>query len=169
MGLFDSAKKKEIEQTILEKMIHSELINDVIYAIEHRPEYQWVNPAQNGDYDRRVVSVQPYWFLIEIQGAYEKGDEAHCMAVNFQKSGYSSLSAQSGISRSRMCYLFATALQKRLQSIMPNCDFTSVSNNRDYDQLGDDGIIVALGLLLDQGARATFSYHAPLPQSTRLF
>ncbi len=170
MGLFNKSKMNTEEQEVLQNMMHSELIDNLIYALENEPKYQWAIAGQHGGVHRRNVFVESGWFNIEVPGAYDKGDENHCIAINFKKSGYDRLDSRKGISCSRMCYLYATALQMRMKEILPNCEFSTVRNNRNSNQLSDESFFRAVEVLVfDQGARAEFTYTVPMPISRKLF
>ncbi len=171
MGLFDvfkGAKMDTAEQNVLQKMVQSELLDWVADAIVSNPEARWMSIGDRGDRGWRKVWVIPSGFCIEVPGAYEKKDEANYVAINFERAGYAQLDSAGGISRSRMCYLYATALQRRMSAVMPNCKFGTVSNNRDWNQVGE-GVIGTIDMLMDAGARAEFTYDVPVPAVSKLF
>ncbi len=169
MALFNKTITKPAELAVLDKMIHSELLDVMIYALKNDPQYAWVLNANPGENCERHVAVEQYWFLIEVPGADAAGDSAHSVKISFAKSGYEPLGKKPGISCSRMCFLYATAIQKRLEEILFDSKFSSVSNNRNREELGEETFLVALGTLLDEGARAEFTYRLPKPKSIRLF
>lgn len=174
MGLFKKANP-ELEQTVLQNMMDSELLNMLVNTITSNPDATWMTAGQCGDSGWRKVIVKPTGFIIEIPGAYQRGDESSCAAINFESAGYTRLDAycdQKGkpiISRSRMCYLYATAIQRKLVQVLGNCQFGEVKNNRDMNQLSDNNLFFAIDLMMDVGASAEFMYRVPVPTASSLF
>lgn len=175
MGLFSKTKESAVEQEVLEGMVTSELLNYLINQLCYHPDAAWMKSAQWGDNGWRTVTVKPSGFIIEIPGAYERRDLDHFVAFNFESSGYNSLQAhynnrgKKDISRSRMCYLYATALHRRLSAALPHCEFYRVNNDRDMSQLSDDNLLFALDLMMDAGSQATFDYRVPVPATKNLY
>lgn len=171
MALFNKSKLNPKEENVLKKMLHSDLVNWLVDDILYNPNNEWARTGSPGEFwGYRRVTVYPHWYLVEIPNAYKQGDENHCIAINFQKSGYSPLYSQDGISEARMCYLYATAIQMRLKAEMPDYKFEPVKNERDLDRLGADGdAMLLLGLMLGQGIMASFIYYVPIPKTSSLF
>ena len=169
MGLFNREKKREAEQAVLQKMMKSALLDRLVPLIVNAPDFEWMRCGKNGDSGCRDVTVVPTGLIIEIPGAYKRQIEDQYFAINFEKLGYEGLSGQ-GLSDSKMCFLYASALRERLAAELKNCNFYSVCNDRDLDQLdGESTFFYAMDLLLDRGARAKFSYQVPVPTKNTLF
>ena len=175
MGLFNKGKTKDVEQEVLQRIMHSEFLDILIDLLVSKPEAEWMRTGSFGDSGRRRVIVEPYGFIIEKYGAHERKDTANYIHINFVKSGYSQIEAhtderdKTDISRPRMCYLYATAIQKRMEVAIPNCGFSKVSSGRDMDKLSDDGVLMAFDLLMGVGVKAEFEYYVPVPKSNSLF
>lgn len=169
------AKNSDVEQEIIQKMAYSELLDWLIDALENKQESEWMKVGQYGDSGWRKVIVKPSGFIIEVPGAYQHRDENNFVAINFESAGYTQITAHSNkdgktnISRSRMCYLYAAAIQMRLQAAMCNCEFGKINNDRDLNELDDDNVLFALDLLADRGCKAEFSYRVPVPTASSLF
>ncbi len=177
MGLFNKSKTKEVEETVLQKMMNSQLLDDFIWALENKPEYEWIKIGSRGERGYRVVMVEPQGFIIKQYDPYEinNNNNVH-IAIGFEESGYSKIesyyhaASKVDISCSRMCLLYAKALQNRMTAVMKDCSFSEARNSRNMDKIGTgNGISIAVGSLLDIGARAIFDYHVPVPSSSDLF
>lgn len=179
MGLFNKTKNNisAAEQAIVQKMANSELLDWLIDIIESKPEANWMKAGQYGDRGWRKVTVKPNGFIIEVPGAYQKRDESNFIVINFELSGFTQIVAhrnqygKTDISRSRMCYLYATAIQMRLRAVIEGCEFGVINNDRDLNELDTDNMLFALGdlLIADRGAKAEFSYRVPVPTASSLF
>lgn len=175
MGLFNKGELKDVEQAVLQKIMHSEFLDILIDLLVTKPEAKLMRTGTYGDGGLRRVIVEPYGLIIEKYGAYQRHDANNYIHINFVKSGYSQIEAHTNargktdISRQRMCYLYATAIQKRMEMALPNCTFENVTSGRDMDKLGDDGVILALGLVMGVGVKAEFEYYVPVPKSSSLF
>lgn len=179
MGLFNITKNKisATEQAIVQKMANSELLDCLIDRLEDKPEANWMKAGQYGDSGWRKVTVKPGGFIIEVPGAYQKRDEDNFIAISFELSGYTQIVAhrnqygKTDISRSRMCYLYATAIQMRLQAVIENCELSAINNDRDINELSTDNMLFTLGdiLIADKGVKAEFSYRVPVPTASSLF
>lgn len=180
MGLFDKRKTKSIEQEVLQNMQNSALLNNLIADLINRfnsPEARWMISGEHGQTTRRTVTVKPGGFIIEIPDAYDARDKSSYIAINFSESGYVPLTAHYNkhggidISLSRMCYLYATALQNRLKAVMEDCEFCSISNMRDLSTIDTSGYLSSLAdlLLSDNGKQAYFDYYVPVPTYSSLF
>ena len=177
MGLFNKAKNPDVEQAIIQKMANSELLDWLIDALEHKPEGAWMKVGQYGDSGWRKVIVKPSGFIIEVPGAYQRRDENNYVAINFESAGYTQITAHNNqygktdISRSRMCYLYAVAIQTRLRAVIGNCEFGKINNDRDLNELDSDNMLFALGdlLIADRGCKAEFIYRVPVPTASSLF
>lgn len=175
MGLFNEIRSKE-EQEVFQKMMNSELLDHLIYYITQQPEAEWARVGGHGDFGTRNVIVEPGRIIVEKSGAYEQRDTNNFIEIGFFAEGYNEIEPHytifgiPDISLPRMCYLFATVLQKKLENVMKDCEFYPVHKDRDYDRLdsGND-ILNAVGLLLGVGARAVFSYRVPVPKVKNLF
>ena len=114
-------------------------------------------------------------FIIEMPRAYERRDESSYVAINFENNGFKSLDEHRNekgsvdITLPRMCYLYAIAIQNRLQEILQDCEFSRVSMDRNLDALGDNDFLFCIGLLTNIGKYAKFSYRVPVPETSSLF
>lgn len=175
MGLFNKAKKPEVEEEIIRKIALSPLLDWLIDALENNPDGAWMKAGQYGDKGRRTVIVKPSGFIIEVPGAYQRRDENNYVAVNFESAGYTQITAhddqygKTHISRSRMCYLYAAAIQMRLQAVIDNGEFGKIYNDRDFSELDSDNVLFMLDLLADKGCKAEFDYYVPVPTASSLF
>lgn len=176
MGLFSKKEITPSEQTVLQAMQNSPLIDYVIDKVRTMPEAQWIRFGRHGDCGWRNVIVYPSGFIIEVPGAYRERDEDSYVSFNFVDCGYEALDAHYNqqrkvdISRSRMCYLYATAIQNRLRTVMENCEFGTVSIDRNTDSFADDNFLFLLELsLTDHGKHAKFSYRVPVASGSKLF
>jgi len=167
MGLFNKEKKREAEQAVLQKMMKSELVDVLVSLVVENPDYEWMRKGKHGDSGRRNVTIEPCGLVIEIPGSHQRTPK-NCFVINFEELGYERLDRQSGqgLSESKMCFLYASALNERLAAELKECKFGSVYNDRDQNKLGDD---LVFALLLDLGARAKFSYYVPVPAKSTLF
>lgn len=175
MRLFTKQDSEALEQEVLQKMRTSKLLDDLLYTIGSNPEFHWVMSGKHRDSGWRNVIVEPSWIIIEKPGAYEKCDKSSCIAINFEDSGFKSLDEHRNekgkvdIPLSRMCYLYAVALQNRLQAAFKDCEFRPVSIDRNVSALSNDNILFCIGLLTDTGKYAKFSYRVPVEEGSNLF
>ena len=176
MGLFSKKEITPTEPIVLQAMQNSPLIDYVIDKVRNMPEAQWIRFGKHGDSGWRKVIVYPSGFIIEVPGAYRRRDEDSFVSFNFVDCGYQALNEHKNqygkvdITRSRMCYLYATALQNRLRTIMENCEFGAVSIERNTDNFADDNFLFLLELsLTDHGKYAEFSYRVPVASGSKLF
>lgn len=180
MGLFSKQNIGAIEQDVLEKMQNSELLDVLIDDLISRfisSEARWMVSGEHGQTIVRTVTVRPSGFIIEIPGAYDARNKSSYIAINFAESGYVPLTAHYNkhggidISLSRMCYLYAIALQNRLKAVMKDCEFYSVSNRRDLSTFDTSSYLSFFGnlLLTDDGKQAYFDYTVPVPTYGNLF
>lgn len=175
MGLFNKGEIKDVEQEVLQKIMHSEFLDILIDLLVNKPEAEWMRIGIYGDHGLRRVIVEPHGLIIEKYGAYQNHDKNNYIHINFVKSGYSQIEAHTNsrgktdISRPRMCYLYATAIQKRMETALANCTFRKVKSGRDTDKLSDNGVLIAFELLMDVGVKAEFEYCVPVPKSSNLF
>lgn len=176
MGLFDGASKKDTEQQVLQRMMESSLVEYITDQIRNNPNAKWMLKGKHRDKGWRRVTVLPGGFIIEVPGAYAKRDKDNFVAYNFEDLGFAPITehrnsrGKADISLSRMCYLYALALQEKMKPVMPNCKFQKVSNNRDMSKVSTENLLFALGdmLILNAGVRAEFYYQAPI-SSAELF
>lgn len=177
VNIDNKAKKSAVEQAIIQKMAYSALLDRLIYALENTPEAEWIKVGQYGDNGWRKVIVKPSGVIIEVPGAYQRRDENKFVAVNFEAGGYTQITehrdqnGKTDVSRSRMCYLYAAAIQMRLQTVLSNCEFSKINNDRDLNELDDDNMLFTIGsvLIADRGCKAEFSYRVPVPTASSLF
>ncbi len=174
MGLFNKGKLTDMEQEVLHQMLHSELLNNLICTLQDDPQYQWTRAGRHGTPSWRKVTVEPSGFIIEVPSAYEKKIDGAFISVNFEAAGYHQISehynssGKTDITSSRMCFLYATAIQQRLQAFMGDCKFDAVRNNR--KEKATDGLFdLVLNRAFDLGARAEFTYNVPMPPVNSLF
>lgn len=175
MGLLNKQNNEAIEREVLQKMCTSELLGDLIYTISQKNNLNWIMNGKHGDSGWRNVIVEPSSIIIEKPGAYEKRDKSGCVMFSFEDAGFNSLDEHRNekgkvdITLPRMCYLYAVALQNRMQAAFKDCEFGQVSIERDLNSLSDDNILFCIGLMTNIGKYAKFSYRVPVPKSSGLF
>lgn len=174
MGQFNEIRSKE-EQEVFQRMMSSELLDYLIIFITQDPESEWARIGEYGDLGRRDVIVEPGGIIIEKFGASEERDKNNTMFIDFFEAGYTQIEPHyitfgiPDISLTRMCFLFAMALQKKLEAVMGDCEFYPVHKDRDPDRLSKNEYLRLAGLLLGARARAVFSYRVPVPPIRNLF
>ena len=174
MGLFSRNASLSEAQEVQRQMERSEMMDQIMEGITENQNLAWILSGTYGDHGARRVIVRPYWFIIEISGAYARNREDEYVQINFQKSGYEGLHdhrTKSGgvISCARMCYLYASAMQARLKELIPDGTFEAVKSGRDWERLTEEPVLLPLGLALGAEVLAEFKYHVPVPQTKNLF
>ncbi len=134
---------------------------------------EWVTQAMPDDYVYdRTVMVMPEGVVLDRKCGFREKNEENYISIPFKAIGYKDLDAKysdSGkveISGSRVCMLFALAIQEEMKNKMPNYRFTDVQIER---ELASTALGMAFDLLFDGNARAEFRYFVPQRELKDLF